>query len=173
MGKRTISFALSESEVERAIKELEAYKKEVVEKTNLLRDRVAERLKEEAQSGFNGAIVDDLVTGNSRSADVDVTIESRGSITAVIASGEDAGWGEFGAGGYHNGSPGTSPHPRGAELGLTIGGFGKGRGKKEVWGYFENGELKLTHGTPAKMPMARAVMVVCDEIVAIAKEVFG
>lgn len=173
MGKRTISFALSESEVERAIKELEAYKKEVVEKTNLLRDRVAERLKEEAQSGFNGAIVDDLVTGNSRIADVDVTIESRGSVTAVIASGDDAVWVEFGAGVYHNGSPGTSPHPRGAELGLTIGGFGKGRGKKKVWGYFENGELKLTHGTPAKMPMARAVMVVCDEIVAIAKEVFG
>lgn len=173
MGKRTISFSLSESEVERAIKELEAYKKEVVEKTNLLRDRVAERLKEEAQNGFNGAIVDDLITGGARIAEVDVIVESRGSITAVIASGDDAVWVEFGAGVYHNGSPGTSPHPRGAEMGLTIGGFGKGRGKKEVWGFFENGELKLTHGTPAKMPMARAVMVVCDEIVAIAKEVFG
>ena len=91
----------------------------------------------------------------------------------MIASGDDAVWVEFGAGVYHNGSPGTSPHLRGAELGLTIGGFGKGRGKKEVWGYFENGALKLTRGTPAKMPMARAVMVVCDEIVAIAKEVFG
>ncbi len=89
-----------------------------------------------------------------RYAQVDVSVDNRGSVTVVVASGEDAVWVEFGAGVYHNGSPGSSPHPHGAELGMTIGGFGKGNGKKEVWGFYENGELKLSHGTPARMPMA-------------------
>ena len=56
---------------------------------------------------------------------------------------------------------------------MTIGGFGKGNGKKETWGYYEEGTLKLTHGTPAVMPMARAVTTVCNEISEIAREVFA
>lgn len=106
-------------------------------------------------------------------AQVDVSVDNRGSVTVVVASGEDAVWVEFGAGVYHNGSPGSSPHPHGAELGMTIGGFGKGNGKKEVWGFYENGELKLSRGTPARMPMALAITTVCNDIQSIAKEVFG
>ena len=56
---------------------------------------------------------------------------------------------------------------------MTIGGFGKGNGKKEVWGFYENGELKLSRGTPALMPMALAITTVCNDIQSIAKEVFG
>ena len=46
-------------------------------------------------------------------------------------------------------------------------------GKRQVWGFYEDGELKLTHGAPATMPMYNAMKIVCDEIVAIAKEVFN
>lgn len=173
MGKRVISFGLSEKEIDRALRELADYKQEIIRKTELLRDKVAERLSEEAKTGFSGAVVDDLVKGGQKFAQVDVSVDNRGSVTVVVASGEDAVWVEFGAGVYHNGSPGSSPHPNGAELGMTIGGFGKGNGKKEVWGYYEDGELKLTRGTPARMPMARAVTTVCNDIKEIAKEVFG
>lgn len=173
MGKRVISFGLSTKEIDRALKELAEYKQEIIRKTELLRDKVAERLAEEAKTGFSGAVVDDLVKGGQKFAQVDVSVDNRGSVTVVVASGEDAVWVEFGAGVYHNGSPGSSPHPNGAELGMTIGGFGKGNGKKEVWGYYEDGELKLTRGTPARMPMARAVTTVCNDIKEIAKEVFG
>lgn len=173
MGKRVISFGLSEKEIDRALRELADYKQEIIQKAELLRDKVAERLAEEAKTGFNGAVVDDLVKGGQKFAQVDVSVDSRGSVTVVVASGEDAVWVEFGAGVYHNGSPGSSPHPNGAELGMTIGGFGKGNGKKKVWGYYEDGELKLTRGTPARMPMARAVTTVCNDIKEIAKEVFG
>nr|DAV30859.1 MAG TPA: tail component protein [Caudoviricetes sp.] len=173
MGKRVISFGLSEKEIDRALRELADYKQEIIQKAELLRDKVAERLAEEAKTGFNGAVVDDLVKGGQKFAQVDVSVDSRGSVTVVVASGEDAVWVEFGAGAYHNGSPGSSPHPNGAELGMTIGGFGKGNGKKKVWGYYEDGELKLTRGTPARMPMARAVTTVCNDIKEIAKEVFG
>lgn len=173
VGKRVISFGLSEKEIDRALRELTDYKQEIIQKAELLRDKVAERLAEEAKTGFSGAVVDDLVKGGQKFAQVDVSVDSRGSVTVVVASGEDAVWVEFGAGVYHNGSPGSSPHPNGAELGMTIGGFGKGNGKKKVWGYYEDGELKLTCGTPARMPMARAVTTVCNDIKEIAKEVFG
>lgn len=172
MGKKVITFKLSEHDIDRAIEELADYKQEILKKTELLRQKVAERLADEARQGFNGAVVDDLVKGGTRYGQVDVSIDERGNVTAVVAIGEDAVWIEFGAGVYHNGSPGSSPHPHGAELGMTIGGFGKGNGKKEVWGFYEEGELKLSRGTPAKMPMARAITTVCNEISEIAKEVF-
>ena len=160
MGRKVISFGLSTSEINRAMKELADYKQEILRKTELLREKVAERLADEAKSGFSGAIVDELILKGGqtspRYAQVDVSVDNRGSVTV-----------------YHNGSPGSSPHPHGAELGMTIGGFGKGNGKKEVWGFYENGELKLSRGTPARMPMALAITTVCNDIQSIAKEVFG
>lgn len=173
MGKRVISFGLSSSDIDRAIKELADYKQDILKKTDLLREKVAQRLADEAEKGFNGAVLDDLIKGGTKFAQVDVSVDNRGSVTVVVANGEDAVWIEFGAGVYHNGSPGSSPHPSGAELGFVIGGFGKGNGKKETWGYYEEGELKLTRGTPATMPMSRAITTVCDELSEIAKEVFG
>lgn len=173
MGRKVISLVLTTQGVNRAIKELEKYKQDFIKKCELLREKVAEKLADEAQNGFNGAIVDDLTQGDVKIAQVDVSIDDRGSLTAVVASGEDAVWVEFGAGVYYNGSPGSSPHPHGAELGMTIGGFGKGNGKKQVWGFYEDGELKLSRGTPARMPMTRAVTAICNDIQSIAKEVFG
>lgn len=172
MGKKVIQFGLSEHEISKAIRELEQYKQEIIQKTDLLRERVAERIAELSRSGFAGAIVDDLVKGGQRIAQVDVRIDNRENVTIVIASGEDAIWAEFGAGVHHNGSPGSSPHPKGSEMGFTIGGYGKGMGKKDTWGFYEDGELRLTHGAPATMPMYNALKTVCDEISEIAREVF-
>ena len=196
MGKRVISFKLSEGELKRAVGEIQRYRQELVQKLELLREKVAERLSEVARDGFDGAIVDDLITGEAKTAEVKVSVAVRDNSLVVIADGEDAVWVEFGAGVYHNGSAttggckvfaqgsartpnhqsehiGNSPHPKGSELGFTIGGYGKGMGKRTVWGYYENGELKLTHGTPAVMPMYNAVMAVCENLADIVKEVFG
>ena len=175
MGKKVIRISLSEKDIERAIKELEQYKRDIIRKTELLRKKVAERIGTLAQNGFNGAIVDDLTedSGGARRAEVQVSIDERENVSVVIAAGEDAVWVEFGAGVYHNGSAGSSPHPEGSKLGLTIGGYGKGMGKRQIWGFYEDGELRLTHGTPAVMPMYNALKSVCDEIADIAKEVWG
>lgn len=172
MGKKVIRFGLSAREIDKAIRELEQYKQDIIRKTDLLRARVAERLAELSRDGFAGAVVDDLLKGGQRTAQVDVSIDQRDNVTLVIARGEDAVWVEFGAGVHYNGSAGTSPHPKGSELGFTIGGYGKGMGKKDVWGFYEDGELRLTHGAPAVMPMYNAVKTVCDEIAEIAREVF-
>lgn len=172
MGKKKITIGLSEQDIDRAIRELAQYKTDFVKKVELLREKVAERLADEANKGFTGAVVDDLVKGGQRFAQVNVSVNNRGNLSVVVADGEDAVWVEFGAGVYHNSSPGSSPHPNGAELGFTIGSFGKGNGKKEVWGFYEDGELKLSRGTPATMPMYRAVQTVCNDIQSIAREVF-
>ena len=168
---KTIKIGLSTKEINRAIKDLAAYKQDVLKKTDLLQECVSERLAEEAGEGFSGAIVDDIIQGPKK-AQVNVIIDRRGEITVVIAKGKDAVWVEFGSGVYHNSSLGSSPHPKGAELGFTIGDYGKGMGKKRTWGFDENGELMLTHGTPAKMPMYNAVKTVCEEISEIAREIF-
>lgn len=173
VGKKKITIGLSEQDIDRAIRELAQYKADFTKKVELLREKVAERLADEATKGFTGAVVDDLIKGGQRFAQVNVSVNNRGSLSVVVADGEDAVWVEFGAGVYHNSSPGSSPHPNGAELGFTIGSFGKGNGKKEVWGFYEDGELKLSRGTPATMPMYRAVQTVCNDIQSIAREVFG
>ena len=180
MAKTVIKFGLSVREIDRAIKELEQYKQELIRKIDLLREKVAQRIASLAQSGFSGAIVDDLLpeSGGARQAEVTVSLDQRDNVTVVVAQGEDAIWVEFGAGVYHNkGYLGSSPNPFNAEndLGFTIGGFGT-NGDKEVWGFYEDPNdkksLRLTHGTPAVMPMYNAVQTVCDEIVDIAREVF-
>lgn len=173
MGKKKIIISLSEQGIDKAIRELTQYKTDFTKKVELLREKVAERLADEARIGFTGAVVDDLIKGGQKFAEVKVSVDNRGSLSVVVADGEDAVWVEFGAGVYHNSSPGSSPHPNGVELGFTIGSFGKGNGKKETWGYYENGELKLSRGTPATMPMYRAVQTVCNDIKEIAREVFG
>jgi hypothetical protein len=172
VAKKVISFGWSDGEIDSAIKQLNSYKQEMERKLETLRKKVAEKISNYSQSGFASAIVDDLLNGTHKTADVKVSVEDRGNVSVVIAAGEDAVWVEFGAGVYHNGSAGSSPHPSGAELGFTIGSYGKGMGSRKVWGFYENGELQLTHGTPATMPMYKAARTVCAEIASIAREVW-
>lgn len=172
MGKKIV-FELTEEGITKALQELEQYKTEFQEKMETFRKRVAQEMEALASNGFNGALVDDNVNAEPRKAVVKTFVDERGNVSVVIAHGEDAVWVEFGAGVYHNGSAGSSPHPMGSELGFTIGSYGKGMGKRKVWGHRENGELILTRGTPSVMPMYNAMKMVCDEIDLIAKEVFG
>ena len=174
MGNKVITINLKTQDIDEAIKEVEAYKAEIARKTNLLAERIAKRISENAQSGFNGSIVDDLVNGTARKANVSVSWTGQGNLYVVIAQGKDAVFVEFGAGVYHNGAVGGSPHPKGAELGLTIGSYGQGKGKNPTWSFIdEDGKLKRTHGTPATMPMERAFIGVLNDFVKIAREVFA
>lgn len=173
MAKKVISFTLDPSSIDKAIREVQQYKAEIARKTEQLRQRVSTLIAWRASQGFSSALVDDIINGEVRNGSVDVQVDERGGITVIIANGEDAAFIEFGAGVYYNGSVGSSPHPKGAELGMTIGSYGKGHGAKNVWGFYEDGELKLTHGTPAAMPMYNAMKEVCADIANIAKEVFG
>jgi hypothetical protein len=172
MGIKKIKFGLSSSEIDRAIKELNSYKQEVIKKTALLRERIAVEIAENAQSAFSRAIVDDLLNGSQRMAEVQVSVNNGDNVSVIIARGNDAVFIEFRAGVFNNGSVGSSPHPKGQELGFTIGGYGKGLGKRQVWGFYDGGELLLTHGTPAVMPMYNSIRTVCDNIYTIIREIW-
>lgn len=175
MSKKVISFRLSEKDIERAIKEIEKYKQEVLSNLDKYRERLAEEIAKEAEMGFGASTVDDIVKGGSpHKAEVSVNVTSNGNLSVIVASGEDAVWCEFGSGVYHNGSAGSSPNPYGSQHGLTIGSYGKGRGSQTAWGYYdENEELVITRGTPATMPMYRAALSVANKAITIAREVFG
>lgn len=169
---KKISMDLSLESVRKARIEVERYRDDLARKTELLRQRVGMAIAWTAANGFSQAIVDDIITGDKRYAKVDVVVNEEGDTTVILANGEDAVFVEFGAGVHHNGSVGSSPHPKGAELGFTIGSYGT-NGGKEVWGFYEGGQLMLTHGTPASMPMYRGVQQACDHIAEIAREVFS
>lgn len=169
--RRKFTVELSEKGIDNAIKELNEYKRDFIKKTELFHQKVAEYVAKECEHGFSCAIVDDTINAEPRYAHVDISLSKSGDTIAVIADGQDAVWVEFGAGVYHNSSVGQSPNPNGAELGFTIGSFGP-NGSKKTWGYYDAGDLILTHGTEARMPMANAITSVCNDISKIAKEVW-
>lgn len=170
---KVIKIGLSTKDINRAIRELNKYKIELEKKTKECEKRIAEALKKEIELNFNSAVVDDTIRGGTRQAQVVVNVDDMGTMTVVVANGEDAVFCEFGAGVYHNGSVGSSPNPYGNELGLTIGSYGKGKGKQQAWGYYdENNELVITRGTPASMPMYHAIQTITLKAIEIAREVF-
>lgn len=172
MGKKVIKFSLSDNDIDKAIDELKLYKQELQKKIDTYHKRIAEEIAKIASLNFSSAGVEDKVRGGMRKPDVTVDVQARGNILVVVADGEDAVWCEFGAGVYHNGAAGSSPNPYGNDLGFTIGNYGKGYGKKTAWGYYEDGELVITRGTPASMPMYNAVQDVMKRAIEIAREVF-
>lgn len=173
MSTKIFKCSLDPNSIGQVVTDLQKYEATVREKTDEFRKRVAEYLAEDAKGGFMSAIVDDLLRGGAKHANVDVTTDEKGTTSIVIANGEDAVWAEFGTGVYHNGAVGSSPHSKGAELGFKIGTYGKGHGARNIWVYEDVDGKHFTHGAPASMPMYNAMKHVCDNIVDIAREVFG
>lgn len=173
---RTITIdVFNPASIDAAVREIREYSKWVQRKTDELRERIAYFIAKDASAVFNTAVVDDLIGEGAVTGGVNVVVENQGNnMTVVIANGKDAVFMEFGAGVYYNGSVGSSPNPLGTELGFTIGSYGKGNGRKEVWGYRgEDGQIHLTHGAPASMPLYKAVQSVSRDIARIAREVFA
>ena len=185
-----INVTLSVDGIAEALRAIDDYKAWLERKMNELRERVAEYIRTEAADEFGFAVVDDTfavqVTDSSGKSTfeadapiiggrVTVTVSAASdTVTLVVANGEDAVWMEFGAGVYYNGTAGSSPHPRASVFGYTIGGYGSGKGKRNVWAFEgEDGAIHLTHGTPASMPMYKAMMKAWGDIHDIARAVFS
>lgn len=172
MSKKVISFSLDPDDIDKAIRELEQYRRDFQAKVDTYRQRVTKEIANIASLNFGSALMEDVIKGSPRKPEVTVSVDERGDISVVVANGEDAVWCEFGAGVYHNGSAGSSPNPYGKELGFTIGSYGAGHGKQTAWGYYEDGQLVITRGTPASMPMYNAVQEVTKRAIEIAREVW-
>lgn len=173
MGKKVIHVG-STTDNKKLKQEIEKYEKQKMKQFETYRQKLAEEIGKEAEKMFNASSVDDIIEGgSSHSADVTVSVSHSGNVSIIVADGEDAVWCEFGAGVYHNGSVGSSPNPYGSQHGLTIGSYGKGKGSQKAWGYFdESGEIVITRGTVATMPMYNALKSVAGRSISIARKVF-
>ena len=156
---------LSASSIRDAITELKSYRDSIDAKMDQLLEKLAYIGVKEASVRFTTAIYDGV-------NDSSVTLESTQDGYCIKAEGRAVAFIEFGAGVYHNpGEPYPNPRPAGI---VGIGEYGKGLGKRQAWGYKdESGELVITHGNPAAMPMWYASEEMRNAIVKTFKEVFG
>ena len=165
MAKKIITMSLSTSSIDNAIKELKAYKISLDQKKDKLLEELANIGVKEASVRFTTAMYDGV-------NDSSVTLETTSNGYCIKAEGKAVAFIEFGAGVYHNpGEPYPNPRPTGI---VGIGEYGKGHGKRQAWGFTDDsGELVITHGNPAAMPMWYASEEMRSNVLKIAREVFG
>ena len=165
VAKKIIAMSLSSASIQNAIAELKAYRDTLEAKKDKLLGELAKIGVREASVRFTTAIYDGV-------NDSSVTLEPISGGYCIKAEGKAVCFIEFGAGVYHNpGEPYPDPRPDGI---VGIGQYGKGYGKRQAWGFKdETGELVITHGNPAAMPMWYAREEMRNNILKIAKEVFG
>jgi hypothetical protein len=162
---KVFQMSLSSKSIGQALKELKKYR-------DSLEDRKQQLLKELADIGVREASVRFTTAMYDGVNDSEVTLETIENGYCIVASGEAVAFIEFGAGVYHN--P-TEPYPNPRPDGIVgIGEYGHGYGKRQAWGFRDDsGELVITHGNPAAMPMWYASEEMRDSILTIARRVFG
>lgn len=172
MARRTIKIDLFDGKsLDNAIKQIQEYQRTLNEKCEIFVRRLAE---------VGIPIIDQNIASAAGDSDKGhntyIKINSFGSYSQaqLIVEGKDLLFIEFGAGVHYNGNLGGSPHPKGKEMGYTIGSYGKGQGKNDFWFYYaDSGEAVMSHGTQATMPVYKAGVEIGRQILKIAREVFG
>ena len=175
MKKRVIKVSLNEQSIDRAIKELDNYKKWFVDKTKEFLKALADEGVQIASAKFAKAVYD----GTN---DVSCSVEERGeNKIAVVAVGSATLFIEFGTGVKY-----PDNHPEAAEHGMIRGGYGYRLGRLEKgWRYTgdpgSNGEVITegkhagqvhTYGNPANMCMYQTVRELQEKFEEIARRVY-
>ena len=175
MKKRVIKVSLNERSIDRAIKELNDYKKWLLDKTKEFVKALADEGVEIANTKFAKAVYD----GTN---DVSCSVEERGDgKVAVVAVGGATLFIEFGTGVKY-----PDNHPEAGEHGMVRGGYGYHLGRLENgWRYTgnpgSNGEVITegkhagevhTYGNPANMCMYLTVRELQDKFEEIARRVY-
>jgi hypothetical protein len=165
VAKQVITMRLNSQSIGDAIKQLKAYRDSLDVKKDKLLEELASIGVKEASFRFTTALYDGV-------NDTDVKLKAIKNGYCIEAKGHAVLFIEFGAGVYHNpGEPYPDPRPTGV---VGIGEYGKGYGKRQAWGYLDdNGELVITHGNPAAMPMWYASEEMRSAILKKFTEVFG
>ncbi len=181
--KRIYVSLTSKGSIDKAIKEIERYKRTLVDKEKEFCSRLAD-------IGVNAAMMTLSTKGkgdSERSASFNIAyivdgqeVEFILSITSTPHITKDGrvfyphlAW-EFGAGNYYNGM--TSPNPKAGELGLGPGTFPHQTHVPEpgVWYYRDDdGYAHRSVGTQATMPMHTAVVEMMKSVEEVAREVYG
>lgn len=160
---------LSRSSINDAINELKAYKKELINKNDIF----VRRLVELGLNVVNMKVRQSL--GDSDDATSKAYVDSLGKLVKaeIHLTGSDVLFIEFGAGIYYN-TPGQ--HPLEDEFGYGVGTYpGQTHAFDDYWFYTdEQGNTgQISYGTQATMPMYSASIEMYQQVVRIAREVFG
>ena len=163
---KVIGMGLSTKSIGQALRELKAYRDSIESREKQLLEELANIGVREASVRFTTAMYD----GEN---DSEVTLETIDNGYCIKAEGKAVAFIEFGAGVYHNpAEPYPNPRPNGI---VGIGEYGQGYGKRQAWGFRDeaSGELVITHGNPAAMPMWYASEEMRNSILKIARRVFA
>lgn len=156
---KTIRISLSDDSIKNGIKEVQRYKRWVLQKEAELRSRLATLGATVASIQFSRAIY-------NGSKDVTVRVDDTGTVAVIYAEGESVAFIEFGAGikyGYG--------HPQAGEHGMGPGTYpGKGNWDNEKGWWYGHGQH--SYGNPPAMAMYEAVQKMTEELTRIAREVF-
>lgn len=166
-----IQINLSKASIDSAINQLKAYQKSLDDKNQLFVKRLAE---------LGIPIIDMNIVGAKGDSDTTHDTEIRISHSKDIAkavlsvSGKDVLFFEFGAGiRYNNGNI----HPKASEFGYGVGTYpGQIHAiNPGYWWYKDegDGQVHLSFGTEATMPMLKASNEIISKIRKIAREVYG
>lgn len=172
--------------VDLSVKGIEKLKQDLIDYRNELPYKLTQFVKELAEVGI--PVIDSnmaeanytfeengIRSGADTSHYTHIKLNSFGTYAqaTLIVEGRELLFIEFGSGVSYNGDVGSSPHPKGEEFGFTIGSYGKGYGARKVWGYYaDTGELVLTRGVKATMPVYEADKEIINSVVKVAKKVF-
>lgn len=173
MAKKVIKMRLSTNSINDVVKQLRDYREELRLKSSIFVQRLAElglKIVEQKKTMFQGDS-----DGNDLNSYIWLDEDDSKVTATLVLTGRDVAFIEFGAGVHYNTATGTSPHPKGGELGLTIGSYGKGQGANDYWVYFDSefGRFRVSHGTKAAMPMSSADEEIRNQFISVAREVFG
>lgn len=170
----------SVTDIKRAIQEIKAYQVWADRRTREIADRLHLIGIHEASIRFSGAQYDGA---NDVKLSSEEKVEDGRYIFTINADGQAVCFIEFGAGVYYNSGQYPGEKPEGV---VGIGEYGKGKGNQNYWAYYgepgSNGwvvsgkkgrEVVITHGNPAAMPMYYASSEMQQQVLSIAKEVFG
>ena len=175
MSKRVIKVQLNEKSIDKAIKELENYKKWLVDKTKEFLKALADEGVQIANTHFAKAVYDGA-------NDVTCSVEERGdNKIAVVAVGSATLFIEFGTGIRY-----PDNHPEAGKHGMVRGEYGHKLGKMaKGWRYQgdpgSNGEVITegkhvgevhTYGNPANMCMYMTVRELEEKFEEIARRVY-
>lgn len=116
---------------------------------------------------IHGNEVDPNVTGSA-----EVTAIGNGNYQATIKmTGKDVAFIEFGSGVIHNTAVGGSVHPKGQELGMTIGSYPNQTHADSPNGWWNDGHHY--EGSSTVMPLYSTAEELSVKIESIAREVFN
>lgn len=173
-NQKIIKCELSVESIDKALRQLENYKKRFLKYQDKLMSELGKLAHETAKEAMPPEGSDAY-----RSGGANLTYEVDGNVITIGIHGQQAVFIEFGAGIEYNGREGTSSHPHGEELGYTIGSWSlsdQGSGQifnPDGWYFYDNGEWVHTWGNPTYMPLGKAEQRLQQDVLKVARKVFG